>query len=168
MTTQTNTATARTGNFVFCYGSLRPDDDSGQPWTRSAIEGLQAQRAWVPHAKLYYDEYACMVLLHEEEEGGGGGVHGWVLSHPHDDFFRSKLQLFDEIEGIHPTQPELGLYQKALAVAELLLPDAIGNHPIGAVGEKLQVVCYHRSNCDRSILIPSGDWLQRPRWNFVV
>ena len=44
-------------NMCFVYGSLRPDDDSGQTWTKDALKGLNAQRAEVYGAQLYKDEY---------------------------------------------------------------------------------------------------------------
>ena len=47
----------------FVYGSLRPDDDSGQSWTKSAVSNLYAQKARLLNAKLYQEEYACAVLL---------------------------------------------------------------------------------------------------------
>ena len=38
---------------VFVYGSLRPDDNSGQHWTQEATEGMTAMKAKVNGAKLY-------------------------------------------------------------------------------------------------------------------
>ena len=35
---------------VFVYGSLRPDDDSGMPWTKSALVGMEYQKAKVMDA----------------------------------------------------------------------------------------------------------------------
>lgn len=42
---------------VFVYGSLRPDDDSGQAWTKEAVNGLTAQKARLPKAQLFRDKY---------------------------------------------------------------------------------------------------------------
>ena len=55
-------------NVCFVYGSLRPDDDSGQSWTRSALEGLNCQRAEVHGATLYKDMYASAVLKRGKAE----------------------------------------------------------------------------------------------------
>ena len=32
---------------IFVYGSLRPDDDSGMPWTTQAVFGLEYAKAIV-------------------------------------------------------------------------------------------------------------------------
>ena len=37
-------------NSVFVYGSLRPDDDSGMPWTKSALVGMNYKKATVKDA----------------------------------------------------------------------------------------------------------------------
>ena len=150
----------RSGNFVFCYGSLRPDDDSGMPWTSQAVENLSAQRAVVLNAKLFQDIYASMVLQAEKTDSV---VHGWVLSSDNDSFFQQKMSQFDMIEGVNEEKPELGLYQKDTVVARLLSPyDCIGE-PIGNENELLHVFCYHRPDCSKTTLIESGDWMQRHR-----
>jgi len=166
----------RQGNFVFVYGSLRPDDDSGMPWTQQAVQGMTAQRSTLLHAKLYQDAYARMVLLqehqHQDDDPNSselGGVHGWVLSTADPRLFQEKMALFDEIEGV-----STGFYKKDKAVARLLSPeDCIHGgdddeaHPLGQTGELLQVYCYHRSHPidvdTPSIWIESGDWMDRKR-----
>ena len=50
------------GHGVFVYGSLRPDDDSGQAWTKQACEGMDWVKAEVHGAGLFKDNYACAVL----------------------------------------------------------------------------------------------------------
>ena len=50
----------------FVYGSLRPDDDSGQLWTQKACLGMCARKAKVKGAQLFKDSYAVAVL---EKEG---------------------------------------------------------------------------------------------------
>lgn len=37
----------------FVYGSLRPDDDSGMPWTEKAVEGMMAQKASINGFELF-------------------------------------------------------------------------------------------------------------------
>ena len=37
----------------FVYGSLRPDDDSGEMWTKQACEGMTARKAVVKNVGLY-------------------------------------------------------------------------------------------------------------------
>jgi len=156
----TPASSIRKGNFVFCYGSLRPDDDSGMAWTSEAVEGLSAQRAVVLNAKLYHDTYASMVLQKEQTDSV---VHGWVLSSDTDDFFRQKMIQFDRIEGINKEQPDLGLYQKNVVIARLLKPDDCIGKEIGNENELLRVYCYNRPDCDKTTLIESGDWMQRAR-----
>ena len=94
----------------FVYGSLRPDDDSGQSWTKSAVSGLSAQKAKLFNAKLYQEEYACAVLLDSSSssssKSSGCGINsnnfiiGYALSTNDDELFKEKLQLFNEIEDI--------------------------------------------------------------------
>jgi len=67
----------------FVYGSLRPDDDSCQSWTKNAVSGLKQQRAKLLNAKLYQEEYACAVLLDSpssiESSGNSSSVFGcWI------------------------------------------------------------------------------------------
>ena len=49
------------------YGSLRPDDTSGQQWTKDFVAGAEATPARLRGASLYQEHYAAVVL--EEEEG---------------------------------------------------------------------------------------------------
>ena len=155
----TASSSPRSGNFVFVYGSLRPDDDSGMPWTREAVKDMQGQRAVLLNAKLYWDEYAAVVL--QDSSPDEALVHGWVLSSNNDTLFAKKMAHFDAIEGV-----DAGLYQKSKAVARLLEPSTknlVDDQPLGAFGELFDVYCYHKPDCDKTFWIESGDWLKRPR-----
>lgn len=47
---------------LFAYGTLRPDDVKGAPWTKRFREGMVWQRARVPSARLFADRYPFVVL----------------------------------------------------------------------------------------------------------
>jgi len=47
---------------LFAYGTLRPDDVKGAPWTKRFREGMMWQRARVPSARLFADRYPFVVL----------------------------------------------------------------------------------------------------------
>eukprot|EP00957_Ditylum_brightwellii_P055368 4196053-Ditylum_brightwellii.AAC.1 len=67
--------------FVFCYGSLRPDDDSGMPWTKEAVAGMRGQPASVSGAKLFMDTYASLVFNENDESANSEDtVVGWMLT----------------------------------------------------------------------------------------
>merc|ERR1711935_515461 len=46
-----------TANHIFVYGSLRPDDNSRQPWTDEFISGMTARKATIGSAMLFWDSY---------------------------------------------------------------------------------------------------------------
>jgi len=165
----------------FVYGSLRPDDDSCQSWTKSAVSGLSAQKARLLNARLYEEEYACAVLLDSSsssspENGSSNGgsdnnhIVGYVLSTNDEQLFKEKLQLFNEIEGYQYDGSPNNLYDRTVRDVELI-PSTIddnnnninNNNNIQA-RESVKAYVYHRTNqCKREKLIPSGDWLQRER-----
>lgn len=147
-------------NYVFVYGSLRPDDDSGMPWTQTALKGMQCQKAYLQGAKLYKDTYASVVLGFSEEFR----VIGWVVTTPDSARFSEKLCLFDQIEGCNPESGG-GLYQRAVVDVRLNLSDPrfCVNGPIGSEGQCIRAYVYHRPDCDRGEWIESGDWLERVR-----
>ena len=45
---------------IFVYGSLRPDDDSGMPWTKEACDGMNYCKAIVKDHCMYIDTYASV------------------------------------------------------------------------------------------------------------
>ena len=141
--------------YFFVYGSLRPDDDSGQPWTKTAVSGLNAQRARLSRARMYHDyNYACIVL-DSEEFSSKDCITGYVLSTNDDRLFREKLQLFDQIEGYRGPNSSHNYYDRAVVDVELLDKE----NP-----SKVKAYVYHGTHvCKRKNLIPSGDWLQRNR-----
>ena len=161
----------------FVYGSLRPDDDSKQSWTKSAVSNLYAQKARLLNAKLYEEEYACAVLLDslssEEISSGDSGsnndsVIGYVLSTNDEGLFNEKLQLFDDIEGYNYDGFPNNLYDRTVRDVELIPPTTANvnndNNNSIKTRESVKAYVYHRTNqCKREKLIPSGDWLQRER-----
>ena len=150
---------------VFCYGSLRPDDNSGMPWTKEAVAGMTAQPAKVPGAKLYMDTYAALVF--DENDNGddddtiiNNNVTGWVLTTADPAFFRAKLERFDEIEAYR--EDGSGYYQRTIVDVCLDRPErTIGGDPIGATGSVVKAYVYHRPECSKDNRIASGDWLLR-------
>ena len=61
----------------FVYGSLRPDDTMGMPWTKQFQDGFDyVSRAVLPGALLFDDRFAAVTL-----DGGSKGqsVHGFLL-----------------------------------------------------------------------------------------
>ena len=160
----------------FVYGSLRPDDDSGQSWTKNAVSGLLAQRAKLFNAKLYQEEYACAVLLDSSSSSSsdssvnsnGNYIIGYVLSTNDEQLLKEKLQLFDEIEGYNYDGSSNNLYDRIVKDVELIPFTTDGsnnnNNSKESKTESVKAFVYHRTNqCDRKKLIPSGDWLQRER-----
>ena len=85
----------------FVYGSLRPDDDSGQMWTKEACKGMTARRAIVKDVRLFKDTYAVAVLGKK-----GHKVVGYILTHQDKSVFESKLIDYDHIEGYNSKDPE--------------------------------------------------------------
>ena len=59
----------------FVYGSLRPDDDSGMPWTKAACAFMSWRRAIVKDAQLFNYHYASAIL-----ERPGHHVVGCILT----------------------------------------------------------------------------------------
>lgn len=167
---------------IFVYGSLRPDDNSNQTWTKDAVSGLTAQRAKLYNTKLYHDQYACAVfdendnendavsssLQSQQQKSSSSGkksnisyIIGYVLSTTNEQLFHQKLQLFDSIEGYHGSaNSRHNLYDRAIREIELLEDDDdVGG---GSSSSVVKAYVYHRTNtCNMEKCIPSGDWLQR-------
>lgn len=139
---------------VFCYGSLRPDDDSGMPWTEDAIEGMRGQPATVPGTKLFMDNYAALVF----DDDNNSSVVGWVLT-ANPTLFEDKMKYFDAIEGYKPDGS--GLYQRAVVDASLGDPSKSIGEPIGEEGTRVKAFVYHRPDCNKDFQILGGDWLLR-------
>ena len=138
----------RAGRAIFVYGSLRPDDDSGQAWTKAACQGMDWIKAEVPDAALFKDTYASAVLGKK-----GKKVIGCILSCGDDEDWLEKLEQYDRIEGYDKNRKqEENLYQRKKVVAK-----------IAGSGEKVEVLMYHRPSANQSEEVPNGDWLQRVR-----
>ena len=161
----------------FVYGSLRPDDDSKQSWTKNAVSGLYARKARLCNAKLYQEEYACAVLLvdspssikssgNSSSGSDNNSVMGYVLSTNDEQLFKEKLRLFDQIEGYNYDGSPNNLYDRTVRDVELIPSTSNVNNnsnrsSIQTRGS-VKAYVYHRTNqCKREKLIPSGDWLQR-------
>jgi hypothetical protein len=87
----------------FVYGSLRPDDDSGQSWTKKWLKNLTWHKAKLPRARLYKADYAFIVLEDQdrqpEQRSSSGYVVGYVVTASSREDYEEKLQYADEIEG---------------------------------------------------------------------
>lgn len=135
----------------FVYGSLRPDDDSGQAWTKSFCEGLEAQPATLHGASLYIDNYAAVCF-----EQTRCKVRGVLLTPAQAKnravVMAAKLAEADRIEG-YP-----GLYKRS--VREVYVQGAGGK----LVARNAYV--YHRTGLtdrERCPCVADGDWLSRNR-----
>jgi len=139
---------------IFAYGSLRPDDTTGMFWTISFNVGMIARKASIGPARLFEDQYACVVLGASDggEELRSGGesprVVGYVLSCDDAKAFAKKLRTANEIEGYRPGGG--GLYERE--VVETRLEKS---------GEIVLAYVYHRPQCSRAKRLWSGDWQRR-------
>ena len=147
MVEQTNTEAPKA---CFVYGSLRPDDDSGQAWTKAACAGMTARKAIVKDVGLYSYNYAAAILGKP-----GKQVVGYVLTHNDDMVFTEKLQTYDMIEGYNAVNPEKGLYQRD-AVEAVFLDENDKETEV-----KVRTWIYHRSGIPEDNEVPFGDWLKR-------
>ena len=150
---------------MFVYGSLRPDDTSGQDWTEDFVRGFSiVARGRVRNAKMYLDGYASVTL---GDYGKFDTVEGVVLGLPGvantrawnhkvqwaDRAVRSALPT-DDIECFNArTGDSLLGYERVIVNATVFTPEQ-GLHEVKAF-------IYHRPNCARDTRIMSGDWLQR-------
>ena len=99
---------------VFVYGSLRPDDDSGQDWTKDAVKGMNYQKATVKNAQMFQCEYATVVINRPGHE-----VKGYILTPKPWTNFSKKLKGYDYIEGYCVEDPDSSLYQRTITTAYL-------------------------------------------------
>ena len=157
----------------FVYGSLRPDDDSGQTWTQEFVDSAaSASPAVVTGAALFKDNYAAAVLhpaspgdKAAKAAGGGKGVVGYVMGFA-EKAWPARLAWADNIEGFP------SLYQRSVVCAQRLEPGAKpkaggGGHSATGIGPaNCWAWMYHRGRGElsaKAVCIPSGDWLQRDR-----
>ena len=140
---------------MFVYGSLRPDDTSGQDWTEDFVRGFSiVARGRVRNAKMYLDGYASVTL---GDYGKFDTVEGVVLGLPgvaNTRAWNNKVQWADDIECFNArTGDSLLGYERVIVNATVFTPEQ-GLHEVKAF-------IYHRPNCARDTRIMSGDWLQR-------
>ena len=145
--------------FLFVYGSLRPDDNSGQPWTQNFVKGFSFQaRGQLKGARMFHDDYASVTLDGKPEEL----VYGYVLGLPgKSEAWKKKLEQADGIEGFDESSPKDSLYKRAVVEVTMLLPKKGSDNKIVMVQEVIKTFIYHRPDCLRHTQIMSGDWLQR-------
>lgn len=133
---------------MFVYGSLRPDDTSGMPWTKAFTDGMKSEAATVAGYRLtVVDGYACAV---PDEGAGSAEVVGCMLTCPGDGkMFVAKRKRGDEIEGY----PDY--YQRTVTQARLP----------GSKGATVPCYIYYKRPRADQIQeeIPSGDWLKRKK-----
>jgi len=126
------------------YGTLRPDDDSGAAWTKSFVEGMDSEVAFLAGASLYIDGSYPAVSLEETH----CSVRGAFLQPRSSAMLPSKLSEADRIEGF----PDL--YERVVRPVRT------------ANGVTRQAYVYHRTGrTDRATCtrVPDGDWLSRKR-----
>ena len=121
----------------FVYGSLRPDDITGQSWTSWWLEGAIYQRAEI-YGIMYDDVFAAVILDANRMQK----VQGYVIYFEDDVVYSDKLKIADRIEGTP------SLYQREHTVATLLNER-----------KKVDVWVYTRKDADLMIPIKSGDWV---------
>jgi gamma-glutamylcyclotransferase (GGCT)/AIG2-like uncharacterized protein YtfP len=148
-------------SYIFVYGSLRPDDDSGMQWTKEFQKGFTTVLpATLSGARMYKDEYACVVLGGAQTDR----VHGWLLGAMPGKVFHEKLAAADAIEGYDPKDKKGSLYLRV----ECLVDPKIG------AGLKLEksgprrAWVYVRPDCQKVERIVSGDWLKRNEKRLVA
>ena len=99
----------------FVYGSLRPDDDSGQQWTKEACAGMTSRKAVVKNAQLFKDSFAVAVM-----DRPGHQIVGYVLTCQSDFIFDAKLTFYDTIEGYNTINARLGTNKRSVVTAHLV------------------------------------------------
>lgn len=128
----------------FVYGTLRPDDDSGATWTKSFIEGMDSEVAFLPGASLYIDGSYPAVSLEQTH----CSVRGVFLRPTSSSMLSSKLAEADRIEGFPDLYDRIAL-------------------PVQTASDGTQkAYVYHRTGrTDRAkcTRVPDGDWLSRKR-----
>jgi hypothetical protein len=73
--------TAAIINHLFVYGSLRPDDVTGQSWTLPFLQGMTGVKAFLPSARLCKaGGFASLVLEETHPHDPRCGVLGFVLT----------------------------------------------------------------------------------------
>merc|ERR1711991_441527 len=146
------------GSF-FVYGSLRPDDDSGMPWTKRAVRGFKFAKAHIYGYTMFDYQYAS-VRRNTAKDEEGSSVLGYVLTVDSSvlaeeniseaEFLEAKLNEFDSIEGYVPGCKD-SLYERCVCNAFII-----------ADGKVVKCWIYLRNNIDENVArkIPEGDWLQ--------
>ena len=132
---------------IFVYGSLRPDDDSGMPWTKEACDGMNYCKAIVKDHCMYIDTYASV-----KSNKIGKQVIGYILTPKPETNWLNKLREYDRIEGYNATNKSRCLYDRQVVEAINM-----------ATNEKVRCYIYIRNNASEIYEVPNGDWLQRDK-----
>mmetsp|Transcript_40302 Transcript_40302/g.77050 ORF Transcript_40302/g.77050 Transcript_40302/m.77050 type:complete len:166 (-) Transcript_40302:142-639(-) len=151
----------------FVYGSLRPDDTTGMPWTQPFLEGISTVRKAKIHGARMCKAcgYAGVILDrswldgHVDAQLDAAQVSAGILSSQEvvgyilgcsPEIFSQKLAEADAIEEY----PDV--YDRAVVVA----------YPLGGEGvtsEGVRCYVYHRNNLEPDQIeyeIPEGDWVK--------
>ena len=139
---------------IFVYGSLRPDDDSGQAWTKRWVEGLEARPASIACARLWHGDNGAQITLDGTPENT---VTGYAMglrnttTIPAKRLWAKKLKEADDIAGYDPTSRALSSFFRrdrcTVTTADGAVPAFV----------------FHNVGCRKKDRIPSGDWLKRRR-----
>eukprot|EP00756_Hemistasia_phaeocysticola_P065475 Hpha_TRINITY_DN8580_c0_g1::TRINITY_DN8580_c0_g1_i1::g.146312::m.146312 len=128
---------------IFVYGTLRPDDHSGAPWTQNFCAGMTSTKARIEGLRLYFDSYPC-VSVPDPEATAEDKVVGYLMSVEEGGAsWDQKMKDADRIEG-YPSY-----YSRSVVEA------------LTAEGVRLPCFVYHRPDCCKSDVVPGGDWLCR-------
>jgi len=146
----------RNVHFIFAYGTLRDDDNSGAPWTKPWIQGVIGQDAFVRGVRLFQEEgvtWPYVVLSPSQRDV----VHGRLLHWKDGDTFAARLRASDEIEEYEPGN-SFSLYQRTVIKVYL----STKNGSTGHTGSPQKAwMYYQRRITPHSSLVPGGDWMLR-------
>mmetsp|Transcript_54746 Transcript_54746/g.127767 ORF Transcript_54746/g.127767 Transcript_54746/m.127767 type:complete len:249 (-) Transcript_54746:43-789(-) len=137
---------------VFAYGTLRGDfGPDGDKWGVLAKSAATWKKATVRGFRLYQDPrltYPFAVRTGNDTDV----IIGTIIHWPTDEVAREQISNCNQIEGFRPSQPEAGLYRRALVEV----------HPVGEDRPEAALM-YHQvwpSHLLKAVQeFPGGDWL---------
>ncbi|KAF0977916.1 hypothetical protein FDP41_003238 [Naegleria fowleri] len=159
---------------MFVYGTLRPDDTSGAPWTHpfNNPQGYQvhAQFGYIEKAQLFFHKYPIAIL----NDNPNDRIYGYIISvsEPEGENFEKLLKFADEIEE-YPEEYDRAIVE-AYPISKTEYDDnnmqqTVHKPPIQSQSPPIPCFVYHRTLQNIAIRdsnpqlqpIPSGDWLLR-------
>ncbi|KYR00860.1 hypothetical protein DLAC_02917 [Tieghemostelium lacteum] len=152
---------------IFVYGTLRPDDNSGAPWTIEFKQDMVFKKCLFPNGILFYDSYPSVTIITKDNEQDLNkiykdnqcrGIIGYCATFNKNEGFGEKLSSADAIEE-YPS-----LYNRSLVT---VYPIDEENNVIQGE-DSIQCHIYHRQNCNRDIVLSDGDWLNRLKYGINV